>query len=155
MVATLALEIGAVFLFAALLMHLSSRGFMPEILKHVRWLVIAAGLLIAGFTVYRWAAPQIDFWPASSRTPAAASTAPAPAKVAPARIAPVPRARIREVESPIEIAPAPAPPVVAAPAEEPAVTEEAPAPEKGNRVKRWIRSVGRAFHPKREKEPQQ
>jgi len=152
MMATIALEIGAAFLFAVLLMHLSSRGMMPEILKHIRMLVIAAVLLIAGIALYRWL-PNLDFRMSPVTAPAAVAPVAIPAKATPIRpVPPTPRATIREVETLVEAAvpPPPAKPEVAAPA----ALEEAPAPEKGNRVKRWMRSVGRALHPRDEKPPQ-
>jgi hypothetical protein len=148
MMATIALEIGAAFLFAVLLMYFSSRGLMPEILKHIRLLVIAAVLLIAGIALYR-SLPSLDFRSAPVGVPAAVAPVAIPARSAPARpIPPTPRATIREVETPEEIAP---PPPAKPQVDEPTTLEEAPAPEKGNRVKRWMRSVGRALHPRNEK----
>jgi len=151
MMATIALEIGAAFLFAVLLMHLSSRGMMPEILKHIRLLVIAGVLLMAGIALYQWL-PSFDFRVSPVSAPAAVAPVAIPAKAIPVRPLPMtPRATIREVEAPVEVA---APPLLATPeVAEPAALEEAPVPEKSNRVKRWMRSVGRAFHPKRDKEP--
>jgi len=145
--ATIALEIGAVFLLAVLLMHLSSRGMMPEVLKHIRLLVIAAVLLMAGIALYRWL-PSFDFRMSPVSAPAAVAPVTIPAKATPIRpIPPTPRATIREVETPVEVA---APVLSNPPSAEP-VLEEAPVPEKGNRVKRWMRSVGRALHPRNEK----
>jgi hypothetical protein len=153
MMSTIAFEIGAAFLLAVLLMHLSSRGMLPEILKHVRFVAIAAVLFIAGIALYRWL-PNFDFWPSAAPAPAVVAPVAIPAKGGPIRpIAPSPRATIREVETPVEIAPPP--PAKPQAAEPPAALEEAPVPEKGNRVKRWMRSVGRALHPSREKDPPQ
>jgi hypothetical protein len=151
MMGTIALEIGAAFLFAVLLMYFSPRGMLPEILKHIRLLVIGAVLLMAGFALYRWL-PSFDFRMSPVSAPAAVAPVAIPVKTAPVRpLPPTPRATIREVETPVEAAaPPPAKPEVA----EPTALEEAPAPEKGNRVKRWMRSVGRALHPRNEKPPQ-
>jgi hypothetical protein len=150
MMATIALEIGAVFLLAVLLMHLSSREMMPEVLKHIRLLVIAAVLLMAGIALYRWL-PSFDFRMSPVTAPAAVAPVAIPAKATPIRpIPPTPRATIREVETPVEVAA----PVLSNPPSAGPVLEEAPVPEKGNRVKRWIRSVGRALHPRDEKPPQ-
>ncbi len=158
--ATIALEIGGAFLFAALLMHLSSRGILPEILRHIRMLPIVAALLMAGLAVYRWL-PSFDVPPSAShaRVDAVLPAAAIPAKATSGRVVTAPlRAKIREVESPADPIPTAAiAPPEAAPepveAAEPAAIDEAPVPEKGNRVKRWMRSVGRAFHPHREKAP--
>jgi len=149
MMGTIALEIGAAFLLAVLLMHLSSRGMLPEILKHIRLLVIAAVLLIAGIALYRWL-PSFDFRTSPVSAPASVAPVAVPARSAPIRpIPPTPRATVRDVETAVEVA---APVLSNPPSAEPAAIEEALVPEKGNRVKRWMRSVGRALHPSREKD---
>jgi hypothetical protein len=132
---SIAYEMGAVFLLAAMLMFGSAHGFIPRSLRNAG-APIVAGVLLVGFLIWRFgpdlwenARSNGSPWFASSQpAPAApASSQPASSQPAPAGKAPAPRPAksvapgvtgivIREVvPAPTELSPAePAPPVIVA-----------------------------------------
>jgi hypothetical protein len=173
---SIAYEMGAVFLLAAMLMFGSAHGFIPRSLRNAG-APIVVGVLLVGFLTWRFGP---DLWEnaRSNASPWFATSQPAPAEPspsqpassqpAPAGKAPAPRPAksvapsvtgivIREVvPSPIELSPTePAPPVIVAgpitdkPIE---VADAKPAPESSGSspydsgVKRAVKSVGRFLH---------
>jgi len=85
MISTLAYEIGAVFLLAALLMYGTANGFVPRGLRVGKTfpMLLAAGTLL--FAIYRFAPDLYEAWTSASAVAPGVTTAqPAPAGRTPA-----------------------------------------------------------------------
>ncbi len=175
MISTLAYEIGAVFLLAALLMYGTANGLVPRSLRVGKTfpVLLAAGVL--AFAIYRFGPDLYADWlsatavapgvPAIRPTPAGRTPAPGPAKsgAAPVRAAKQPDTNRKTII--VESVPAPADPA-ATPVDKPAenaadaktVTDTKTAAKSSDSspydsgVKRAIKSVGRFLHVERRKE---
>lgn len=175
MISTLAYEIGAVFLLAALLMYGTANGLVPRSLRVGKTfpILLAAGALV--FAIYRFGLDLYADWRSASPVepgataarpaPAGRTPAPGPAKsgAPPARATKQPDANRKTII--IESVPAPADPLATPsgkPAENAAEAKTAadtkPAPKSSDSspydsgVKRAIKSVGRFLHVERKKE---
>jgi hypothetical protein len=161
---SIAYELGAVFLLAAMLIFGSVHGFIPRSLRNAGVPVIVCVALF-GFLIWRfgpdlWANARLNAAPwlanssASPASPAVEVPAPPPLPAKP----PVPSVKgivIRDVLTPPEIPPVPEVPrrIVVAPFEKPAedadekaAAEVAGSSPKDHGVKKAVKSVGRFLH---------
>jgi hypothetical protein len=177
MISTLAYEIGAVFLFAALLMYGTANGLVPRSLRVGKTFPILLGAAALGFAIYRLGPELYDGWLqatagapnlTSSRTTTAAPTpAPHPAKSGAPQASPSKQSETHWKTIVIESVPAAANPVATPggkPAENPPgskATAAAGAQTAANSsdsspydsgATRAIKSVGRFLHLGRKKE---
>jgi hypothetical protein len=177
MISTLAYEIGAVFLLAALLMYGTANGFVPRSLRVGKTfpILLAAGAL--AFAIYRLGPDLYAGWlsavaMAPSLTPSRTTTAaPMPATAPAKSTAPPPRASKQPAANSktlviVESVPAtgdPAAPPSGTPAQDAAAkttaaTDSKPAAKSSDSspydsgVKRAVKSVGRFLHVGRKKE---
>lgn len=167
---TIAYEIGAVFLLAALLMYGTLGGFIPRHLKGGAAFAVLAGIAALGFVVYHFAPDLYALWrPSYAGSPSLTTSRPAPVAVKPvprrAKSSP-PVARAKKepdanwkttiVDGSVPAAAEPAVTPVPKAAEDvqtkPDDTPKYESSPYDSRTKRAIKSIGHFLHIERKKE---